>query len=127
GGTTATAGAVLTAEDASAVRRNSRSLVALVRSDLGSTNVGRLDPSRTYAQSDVELWFAISAFADNTSVYEQIVRNGGNHEAAVLGGRSLVAAARRVDTAIQGSHASVRVQDTWTTLRRQLAALDTGS
>jgi hypothetical protein len=120
-------GTVLSADDASTVRRNAQSLVTMVRSDLGAPSVGRLDPSRTYAQGDVELLFALSAFADNTSVYEQIVRNGGNRDAAVLAGRSLVAAARRVDTAMQNTRASTRLQNAWATVRRQLSAIDTGS
>lgn len=121
------AGATLSADDASTVRRNAQSLVTIVRSDLASSGVGQLDPSRTYAQGEVDVWFALSAFADNSSIYEQVVRNGGNRDAAVLAGRSLVAAARRVDSAMQGTRASARLQSAWSTVRRQLSAIDTGS
>ena len=120
-------GAALSADDASTVRRNAQSLVTLVRSDLASTGVGRLDASRDYTQGELDVWFALSAFADNASIYEQVVRNGGNPDAAVLAGRAFVAAARRVDTAMQGSRPSARLQSAWNTVRRQLSAIDTGS
>ncbi len=120
-------GAALSAEDASTVRRNAQSLVTMVRSDLASTGVGRLDASRAYTQGELDVWFALSAFADNASVYEQVVRNGGNSDAAVLAGRSFVAAARRVDTAMQGTRPSARLQSAWNTVRRQLSGIDTGS
>ena len=117
--------ATLSAEEASTVRRDAQSLVARHRTELGGSTVGRLDPSRSYAQADLDLWFALSAFADNASIYEQIVRNGGNRDAAALASRSLVAAARRVDTAMQGARSSAQVQNAWSVVRRQLTAIDT--
>jgi peptidoglycan hydrolase-like protein with peptidoglycan-binding domain len=119
-------GAVLTAESASALRRDAQSLVSRLRTELGSSAVGQLSASRAYAQSDLDLWFALSAFADNASVYEQIVRNGGNPDAAVLAGRALMGAASRVDAAAQNARMSSQLQGAWSTLRRQLAPLDTG-
>jgi peptidoglycan hydrolase-like protein with peptidoglycan-binding domain len=119
-------GAVLTAESASALRRDAQSLVSRLRTELGSSAVGQLSASRAYAQSDLDLWFALSAFADNASVYEQIVRNGGNPDAAVLAGRALMGAASRVDAAAQNARMSSQLQAAWSTLRRQLAPLDTG-
>ncbi len=121
------AGAALTGDEASTVRRDAQALVARIRTELGSTGVGRLDPSRAYAQGDLDLWFALSAFADNASVYEQVVRNGGNRDAAVLAGRALVNAARRVDTAMQAARTSAQVQGMWTAVRRQLSTLDAGT
>jgi hypothetical protein len=121
------AGAALSAEEASAVRRDAQSLVSRLRSELGSSAVGQLSPTRAYAQGDLDLWFALSAFADNASVYEQIVRNGGNRDAAVLAGRALAGAARRVDTAMQSARTSAQLQSAWTTVRRQLATIDTPS
>ncbi|MFL5468333.1 MAG: hypothetical protein ACJ8AE_00880, partial [Gemmatimonadaceae bacterium] len=90
-----------------------------------ASTVGRLDTSRAYAQGDLDLWFALSAFADNAAIYEQIVRNGGNADAAVLAGRSLVGAARRVDTAMQSARASAQVQNAWAAIRRQITTIDT--
>ena len=124
GATGGLAGATLTADAASTVRRDAQSLVSRLRAELGSTGVGRLDPSRAYSQGDLDLWFALSAFADNASVYEQIVRNGGNPDAAVLAGRSFVGAARRVDTAMQSARVSGSLQSGWSAVRRQLATID---
>ena len=118
-------GSALSADDASAVRRDAQSLVARHRSDIGASAVGRLNATRNYTQGDLELWFALSAFADNASVYEQVVRNGGNPNATMLAGHSLVAAARRVDAAMQNTRTSVTMQTMWTGLRRRLAVLDT--
>ena len=107
-------------DDASALRRDAQALVARWRTELGSSSVGRLQPTRAYSVGDLELWFALSAFADNASIHEQIVRNGGNADAATLASRALAGAARRVDTAMQSARASARLQSAWTTLRRPL-------
>lgn len=117
-------GAALTADQASVARRDAQTVLARHRAELGGSGVGRLDANRAYAQTDLDLWFALSAFSDNASVYEQIVRNGGNRDAAVLAGRSLIASARRVDTAMQAGRTSSQLQNAWATLRRQLATID---
>jgi len=83
-----------------------------------------LNPTRAYGQGDVDLWFALSAFADNASIYEQVVMNGGNRDAAVLAGRSLAGAARRVDAAMQSARPSAQVQNAWNIVRRQISTLD---
>ena len=44
------------------------------------------DGRRAYAEGDLELWFALSAFADNASFYEQLVRVSGNVEGSALAG-----------------------------------------
>ena len=118
-------GSVLSAAQASAVRRDAQNLVSRYRSELAASGMGRLDPNRAYAQGDLDLWFALSAFADNAAIYEQIVANGNNSGAAVLAGRALANAARRVDSAIPGARSSAQIQNTWNTLRRQLTTLDT--
>jgi peptidoglycan hydrolase-like protein with peptidoglycan-binding domain len=118
-------GATLSADQASAVRRDAQYLVARQRSELGASSVGRLDPARGYAQGDLDLWFALSGFADNASIYEQIVRNGGNPDAAVLAGRALAAAARRVDAAMQNARNSGQLQNAWAAVRRQISTIDT--
>ena len=124
-GNAAASGAMLSATEATALRRDAQSLVSRHRSDLATSSVGRLDASRSYSQAELDLWFALSAFADNASLYEQVVRNGTNSNGAILAGRSLVAAARRVDAAMQNARTSAVIQGTWTTLRRRMAALDT--
>jgi peptidoglycan hydrolase-like protein with peptidoglycan-binding domain len=117
-------GAVLSADQASTVRRDAQFLVGRQRTELAASSVGRLDASRAYAQGDLDLWFALSAFADNASLYEQIVRNGGNQDAAVLAGRALADAARRVDAAMQNARASTQVRNAWSGVRRQITIID---
>jgi peptidoglycan hydrolase-like protein with peptidoglycan-binding domain len=119
-------GSFLSPAQASTVRRDAQTLVSRYRSELAASSVGRLDPSRTYAQGDLDLWFALSAFADNAAIYEQIVTSGGNRDAAVLAGRALAGAARRVDGAMQNARASSQMQNGWITVRRQISTIDTG-
>jgi peptidoglycan hydrolase-like protein with peptidoglycan-binding domain len=115
----------MSAEDASTIRRDAQSIVSRYRVELGGGGLGRLDASRAYSQGDLDLWFALSAFADNASIHEQVVRNGGNRDAAVLAGRSLVGAARRVDTAMPGARVSSQVQNAWASVHQRLSAIDT--
>ncbi|CAN5120908.1 hypothetical protein BH09GEM1_BH09GEM1_39780 [soil metagenome] len=119
------AGAALSANEASNVRRDAQSIVSRLRSELGIGSSGRIDPSRAYAQGDLELWFAQSAFADNASLYEQVVRTGDNANASTFASRALVNAARRVDAAMQAARTSGQVQSLWAGVRRQLATIDT--
>jgi peptidoglycan hydrolase-like protein with peptidoglycan-binding domain len=118
-------GAMLSPEAASTLRRDAQSATARLRADLGMTGVGSLNDTRAYAQTDIDLWFAMSSFADNASLYEQVVR-GGNRDAAILAGRALVAAARRVDAAMQGARTTAALQNAWTAVRRQIASIETG-
>jgi hypothetical protein len=127
GGAAGVGGASMSADEASALRRDAQALVARWRSEIGGSSVGRLASSRAYSQGDVELWFALSAFADNASIHEQIVRNAGNADAAVLAGRALAGAARRVDAAMQSVRVSSQLQSAWSTLRRPLAPFETSS
>jgi peptidoglycan hydrolase-like protein with peptidoglycan-binding domain len=117
-------GGVMSATDAATLRRAAQSVVGRVRQELAISTVGRLDTRRNYSEADVDLWFALSAFTDNTSLYEQIVRNGGNQQGILLAGRSLIEAARRVDIALQGSRMSFGTQSAWASIRTQLTALD---
>ena len=117
-------GSVFTAAQASAVRRDAQTLVSRYRNELAASGVGRLDPSRAYTQGDLDLWFALSAFADNASIYEQVVTSGTNRDGAVMAGRALASAARRVDSAIPNARSSAQLQNAWNTLRRQLTTID---
>jgi peptidoglycan hydrolase-like protein with peptidoglycan-binding domain len=121
GGTDA---AILSPEEASILRRGAQSLVGRVRQDLGISGTGRLDARRQYAEGDLDLWFALSGFADNASLYEQLVRVSGNVEGSALAGKALVGAARRVDSAIPRARASSQLQNAWASIRAQLAELD---
>ena len=98
-----------------------------LRGELAATSVGRLDPSRAYAQDDLDLWFTLSGFADNAAIYEQIVTSGGNRDAAILAGRALGNAARRVDSAMQNARVSSQLRNEWANVRLQISTIDTGA
>jgi peptidoglycan hydrolase-like protein with peptidoglycan-binding domain len=117
-------GAVLSAEEASLLRRGAQALVGRYRQDLAVSPTGRLDARRGYGEEDFELWFALSAFADNSSLYEQLVRAAGNDAGSEAAGRALIGAARRVDAAMQRARTSQQSQSAWSSLRAQLAELD---
>ncbi len=116
--------AILSPEEASLLRRGAQALVGRQRQEMAISATGRLDARRAYAEGDVELWFALSAFADNASLYEQLVRVSGNLEGSVLAGKALVGAARRVDAAFQRARTSSQIQSGWASIRAQLAEVD---
>ena len=113
---------VLSAADASTLRRNAQSIAARQRQDLSVTSIGRLNTR--LGDADVDLWFALSAFADNASLYEQIVRSSSTADASMMAGRALINAARRVDTTIAQSRASNAVRNSWNTIRMSLSNID---
>ena len=117
-------GAVLATSDATTLRRDAQALLTRHRAELGASAVGQLNATRGYTQGDLELWFALSAFADNAGVYEQVVINGGNRDAAVLAGRALLGAARRVDAAMQSTRVSTQLQNAWASTRRRLSPIE---
>ena len=123
-GTDAMNAPVLSAEEASLLRRDAQAMVGRQRQDIGISTTGRLDPRRSYAEGDVELWFALSAFADNASLYEQLARVSGNGEGSASAGKALIAAARRVDAAFQRARTSGQLQNAWSSVRGRLFALD---
>jgi peptidoglycan hydrolase-like protein with peptidoglycan-binding domain len=126
-GVTTTADAtapILSPEEASVVRRAAQAVLGRFRQDVGISASGRLDARRTYAESDLEVWFALSAFADNASLYEQLVRVSGNAEGSAQAGKALVGAARRVDAALQRGASSAQIQSAWSSIRAQLGELD---
>jgi peptidoglycan hydrolase-like protein with peptidoglycan-binding domain len=118
-------GAALSPEEATLLRRNAQTLVGRYRQDLAISTTGRLDSRRRYAEGDVELWFALSAFADNASLYEQLVRVSGNVDGSTSAAKALVAAARRVDAAFQRARASSQIQNGWSSIRAQLREIET--
>lgn len=124
GGTEVNGGAVLSVRDAGVLRRAAQALSARQRQDLGIGSQGTVGAGAALSDDDLELLFALSAFADNASVYEQLVRNAGRSEAAVLAGRALVNTARRVDTAFRQTRTSAQAQNVWRSIRTQLATLD---
>jgi peptidoglycan hydrolase-like protein with peptidoglycan-binding domain len=117
-------GAVLSGDVATSVRRDATTITARERAQLGIGSNGRADGSRTYAQADVDLWFALAGFAENAATYEELVRSGGSQNASVVAGRSLLAAARRVDVAMQATRVTSEVQQAWSSLRSRLTVLE---
>ena len=115
---------VLTSNEAAIVRRAAQSLASQERVDLRIATTGRLSSGRSYTDADLETWFAISAFADNASIYEALVRPGNNTSAAQMAGKALITAARRVDAAIALGAASSTVRNNWASLRSNLSVLD---
>jgi len=113
----------LTPEEAASLRRAAQALAARERNDLGIAASGRMDSRRTYSSGDLDLWFALSAFADNASMYEQIVTNSENIDGTTGAGRALVTAARRVDAAMNQARASNQVRSAWATIRQQLGSI----
>jgi len=116
----------LSPAEASVLRRNAQAMTGRLRQELAISTLGRLDPQRTYSEGDVDLWFALSAFADNASLYEQLVRVSGNVQGSAYAGRALIDAARRVDAAAQRARPSSSLQNAWAQTRRQLGAIDPG-
>ena len=116
-------GSYLTAAQASTLRRDAQTLAARERQDLSVSSVGRLS-STSYGDADLDLWFALSAFADNASLYEQIIRSSNTNQTMTAANRALLNAARRVDTALSSSRASNTVRNSWSTIRSRLTGLD---
>lgn len=123
GGSGTVGGRMLTASEASLLRRDAQSIAARQRQDISVALTGRLGSNR-WGDADIDLWFALSAFADNASLYEQLIRSSSSNDAMLMGGRALINAARRVDTALSGSRATVTVRNSWTSLRTRLNELD---
>jgi len=124
GGTGSVGGnVVMTTTEAATLRRNAQALAARQRQDLSVTTNGRYSSTR-FADADVDLWFALSAFADNASLYEQVIRGSSTSAGSTMAGRALLNAARRVDSAISQARTSSAVRDGWVTIRSQLSNLD---
>ncbi|HUQ18974.1 MAG TPA: peptidoglycan-binding domain-containing protein [Gemmatimonadaceae bacterium] len=117
-------GAVLSLSSANSLRRNADAVLSRVRSELSLSTAGTLSANRAYTTGDIDLWFALSAFANNAMLYENLVRTNGNNDASAMAGRALINAARLVDTAMQSARASTYTQNAWNAVKRQLGAID---
>jgi hypothetical protein len=116
--------AALTPSEASYVRGLAQDLVTRWRAALDITTAGRMDSRRLYTEPEVDLWFALSAFADATSLYEQVVRASGNVQGLAAAGAALVDSARRVDTAMAAVQVPARTRRTWDSVREEMGLLD---
>ncbi len=124
GGGVGGSGGIMSVDDATALRRNAQAMLGGTREYLGITQLGRLTPNRQYSEGDFELWFALSSYADNASLFEQLIRGGSTDNSAALAGRALVSAARRVDQAMQRTRVPTQVQNAWSQTRSQISSLD---
>jgi peptidoglycan hydrolase-like protein with peptidoglycan-binding domain len=114
----------LSPSEASYIRGLAQDLVTRWRAALSVTTAGRMDSRRLYEEAEVELWFALSAFADAASLYEQVVRASGNVQGLAAAGAALVDSARRVDTAISGVQIPARTRRTWESVQEEMRLLD---
>lgn len=120
-----TTGSSMNADEATALRRDAQTVLNRERVAIGIANNGRGTPSRSYSQAELEVLFSMSAFADNASMYEQLVRAGATEAPAARAGRALMTAARRVDAAIAADGSvNAEVRNMWATIRRGLTAFE---
>jgi peptidoglycan hydrolase-like protein with peptidoglycan-binding domain len=117
-------GAVLSLDNAAALRRNTLMVLSRLRSDLAISTSAAVNRNRTYSEADMNLLFALSAFDNNAALYEAMVRSSGNTDATAIAGRALINAARHVDIAMQSARTSNYFQSSWTAVRRQLGLID---
>ncbi|HUF90336.1 MAG TPA: peptidoglycan-binding domain-containing protein [Gemmatimonadota bacterium] len=114
----------LTPGEASYVRGVAQDLVTRWRTALGVTAAGRMEGRQLYDEAEVELWFALSGFADAAGLYEQVVRASGNVQGVAAAGAALVGSARRVDAAMDRIEVPARLARSWTLVRQELGILD---
>lgn len=118
------AAVAFTTDEASYLRRTALSLLQRWRYAVGIASNGRMSASRDYTEPEVELYFALSAFADNAGLYEQTALASGNMAGLTAASRALVDAARRVDAAMEAADPPARTVATWEQVRSVLAAVD---
>jgi peptidoglycan hydrolase-like protein with peptidoglycan-binding domain len=114
----------LSAEEAGLMRRSAQTATARYREALQISSTGQLRAGRTYAASELELFYALSAFTDNAGLYEQTVRASGNAVGVRAAGEALLMAAERVDHAWSAVRAPSRVAASWGTVQDLLVTLD---
>ncbi len=117
-------GAVLSLDNATSLRRNAQTVLSRIKSDLSVSSLGGTTANRSYSTADIDLLFAISAFADNAMLYENMIRNNGNNDASAMAGRALINAARNVDNAMNASRPSSYTVSAWNSVKRQLGLID---
>jgi peptidoglycan hydrolase-like protein with peptidoglycan-binding domain len=114
----------LSPSEAALLRRNAQLVLARYRDQIGISPSQRLDAGRFYAQGELALYFAISAFADNASVYEQMVGVSGNASGVAQASEALVDAGRRVDENMRNVRLTRRVEAAWNGIQRMLEEID---
>lgn len=114
----------LSPNEASLLRRNAQLAVARYRDQIGISASQRLDAGRFYGEGELALYFALSAFADNASVYEQMVRVSGNASGVAQASEALVEAGRHVDQSMANVRLTRRVEAAWDGIQRMLQQID---
>lgn len=114
----------INAREAAVMRLAAQSLETRQRTELGISTTNQLSTRRPYTAGELELYFALSAFADNALLYEQVRQNSNNREGEAFAGTALLIAARRVDAALSQARPSQQMLDVWASIRRQLAQID---
>lgn len=116
--------AALSPNEAALLRRNAQLVLARYRDQIGISTSQRLDASHFYGEGELALYFALSAFADNASVYEQMVRVSGNASGVAQASEALVGAGRRVDQNMTNVRLTRRVEAAWDGIQRLLQEMD---
>ena len=116
--------AALSPNEAALLRRNAQLVLARYRDQIGISASQRLDAGRFYGEGELALYFALSAFADNASVYEQMVRVSGNVSGVAQASEALVDAGRRVDQSMTNVRLTRRVEAAWNGIQRLLEEID---
>jgi peptidoglycan hydrolase-like protein with peptidoglycan-binding domain len=114
----------LTPNEASYLRGLAEDMVSRWRTSIDVTPAGRMDSRRSYADDEVGLWFALSAFADAAELYEQVVRTSGNVPGLAAAGAALVDSARAVDESMVGIRIPARIRRSWDAVREEMQILD---
>lgn len=116
--------AALSPNEAALLRRNAQLVLARYRDQIGISTSQRLDARHFYGEGELALYFALSAFADNASVYEQMVRVSGNASGVAQASEALVGAGRRVDQNMTNVRLTRRVEAAWDGIQRLLQEMD---
>jgi hypothetical protein len=114
----------LSPNEAALLRRNAQLVLARYRDQIGISATQRLDAGRFYDEGELALYFALSAFADNASLYEQMVRVSGNASGVAQAGEALVDAGRRVDQNMANVRLTRRVEAAWGAIQGMLQEVD---
>lgn len=114
----------LSLNEAALLRRNAQLVVARYRDQIGISASQRLDAGRYYGEGELALYFALSAFSDNASLYEQMIRVSGNASGVAQASEALVDAGRRVDQNMRNVRLTRRVEAAWDGIQRMLQEID---
>jgi hypothetical protein len=114
----------LSLNEAALLRRNAQLVVARYRDQIGISASQRLDAGRYYGEGELALYFALSAFSDNASLYEEMIRVSGNASGVAQASEALVDAGRHVDQNMRNVRLTRRVEAAWDGIQRMLQEID---